>query len=68
MEVIGNALELKAFDRMEEDIRVIGYFKNKESERECWSFLSSLLVCVSCVYDRRACDRPSGALVLHECT
>lgn len=35
MEVIGNALELKAFDRMEEDIRLIGYFKSEESEREC---------------------------------
>lgn len=35
VEVIGNALELQAFDRMEEDIRVIGYFKSPESEREC---------------------------------
>lgn len=35
MEVIGNALELRAFDRMEEDIRLIGYFKSEDSEREC---------------------------------
>lgn len=35
MEVIGNALELRAFDRMEEDIRLIGYFKNEDSECEC---------------------------------
>lgn len=35
MEVIGNALELRAFDRMEEDIRLVGYFKNEDSEREC---------------------------------
>ncbi len=35
VEVIGNALELRAFDRMEEDIRLIGYFKNEDSEREC---------------------------------
>lgn len=35
MEIIGNALELRAFDRMEEDIRLIGYFKSEESEREC---------------------------------
>ncbi|KAF4087293.1 hypothetical protein AMELA_G00094280 [Ameiurus melas] len=32
VEVIDNALELQAFDRMEEDIRVIGYFKSPESE------------------------------------
>jgi len=32
VEVIDNALELRAFDRMEEDIRLIGYFKNEESE------------------------------------
>lgn len=35
VEVIGNALERRAFDRMEEDIRLIGYFKNEDSEREC---------------------------------
>lgn len=35
MEIIGNALELRAFDRMEQDIRLIGYFKSEESEREC---------------------------------
>lgn len=35
VEVIGNALELRAFDRMEEDIRLIGFFKNEDSEREC---------------------------------
>ncbi|TNN04277.1 hypothetical protein fugu_001306 [Takifugu bimaculatus] len=32
VEVIGNALELRAFDRMEEDIRLVGYFKNEDSE------------------------------------
>uniref|UniRef100_A0AAY4BLF5 Calsequestrin n=1 Tax=Denticeps clupeoides TaxID=299321 RepID=A0AAY4BLF5_9TELE len=32
VEMIGNALELRAFDRMEEDIRLIGYFKSQESE------------------------------------
>lgn len=46
MEVIGNALELRAFDRMEEDIRLVGYFKNEDSEREyscCGSVRSSAL-------------------------
>ncbi|MEQ2157554.1 hypothetical protein GOODEAATRI_003000 [Goodea atripinnis] len=32
VEVVENALELKAFDRMEEDIRIIGYFKSEDSE------------------------------------
>ncbi|XP_027879743.1 calsequestrin-2 [Xiphophorus couchianus] len=32
VEVIENALELKAFDRMEEDIRIVGYFKSEDSE------------------------------------
>lgn len=32
--MIGNALELRAFDRMEEDIRLVGYFKSEDSERE----------------------------------
>uniref|UniRef100_A0A3Q2CGJ3 Calsequestrin n=1 Tax=Cyprinodon variegatus TaxID=28743 RepID=A0A3Q2CGJ3_CYPVA len=32
VEIIENALELKAFDRMEEDIRIIGYFKSEDSE------------------------------------
>lgn len=54
VEVVGNALELRAFDRMEEDIRLIGYFKGEDSERESapllLSVLSSLLCpfCVSC--------------------
>lgn len=43
MEVIGNALELRAFDRMEEDIRLIGYFKNEDSERECVRLLPSMI-------------------------
>uniref|UniRef100_A0AAY5F4X9 Calsequestrin n=1 Tax=Electrophorus electricus TaxID=8005 RepID=A0AAY5F4X9_ELEEL len=32
VEVIDNSLELQAFDRMEEDIRLIGYFKSVKSE------------------------------------
>ena len=32
--MIGNALELRAFDRMEEDIRLIGFFKSEDSDRE----------------------------------
>lgn len=40
MEVIDNPLELRAFDRMEVDIRLIGFFKNEDSERECLSLLA----------------------------
>lgn len=34
VELISNSMELRAFDNLEEDIRLIGYFKNEESERE----------------------------------
>lgn len=49
MELLGNALELRAFDRMEEDIRLVGYFKNKDSERECAAAAmnNALLLCFS---------------------
>lgn len=29
--MINNAMELRAFERMEEDIRLIGYFKGEDS-------------------------------------
>ncbi|XP_016418370.1 calsequestrin-2-like [Sinocyclocheilus rhinocerous] len=32
VEIIDNALELRAFDRMEEDIKLIGFFKSRDSE------------------------------------
>lgn len=35
VEIIDNTLELRAFDRMEEDIKLIGFFKSQDSEREC---------------------------------
>uniref|UniRef100_A0A8C6KD28 Calsequestrin n=1 Tax=Nothobranchius furzeri TaxID=105023 RepID=A0A8C6KD28_NOTFU len=35
VEIINNAMELRAFERMEEDIRLIGYFKGEDS---CWYF------------------------------
>ncbi|XP_037552552.1 calsequestrin-2-like [Nematolebias whitei] len=31
VEIISNAMELRAFERMEEDIRLIGYFKGEDS-------------------------------------
>lgn len=34
VEIIDNALELRAFDRMEEDIKLIGFFKSPDSERK----------------------------------
>lgn len=35
VEIIDNTLELRAFDRMEEEIKLIGFFKSQDSEREC---------------------------------
>lgn len=37
MELISNPMEQRAFERMDDDIRLIGYFKGEESERE-WHF------------------------------
>lgn len=37
MELISNPMEQRAFERMDEDIRLIGYFKGEDSERE-WLF------------------------------
>lgn len=31
VEMINNAMEIRAFERMEEDIRLIGYFKGEDS-------------------------------------
>lgn len=31
VEMINNAMELRAFERMEEDIRLIGYFRGEDS-------------------------------------
>ena len=38
MELISNAMEIRAFERMEEDIRLIGYFRGEDScelENQC---------------------------------
>lgn len=32
VEIINNKLELQAFDHMEEEIKLIGYFKGEDSE------------------------------------
>uniref|UniRef100_A0A8C1M5F2 Calsequestrin n=1 Tax=Cyprinus carpio TaxID=7962 RepID=A0A8C1M5F2_CYPCA len=37
VELISNPMEQRAFERMDEDIRLIGYFKGEDSERE-WLF------------------------------
>ena len=43
VELISNAMELRAFERMEEDIRLIGYFKGADS---CQSDSARVSVCV----------------------
>ncbi len=45
VEIIDNALELRAFDRMEEDIKLVGFFKSPDSERKrvcVWGPVTSL--------------------------
>lgn len=37
VELISNPMEQRAFERMDEDIRLIGYFKGEDSERK-WLF------------------------------
>lgn len=34
VELISNPMEQRAFERMDEDIRLIGYFKGEDSERK----------------------------------
>ena len=34
MEIINNKLELQAFDQIDEEIKLIGYFKGEDSERK----------------------------------
>lgn len=34
VEIINSKLELQAFDRIEEEIKLIGYFKGEDTERE----------------------------------
>lgn len=54
VEVIGNALELRAFDRMEEDIRLVGYFKNEDSEREYFPLWLCGELCFALYWNRAA--------------
>ncbi len=34
MEIIDNSRELKGFENIDEDIKLVGYFKNHKSERK----------------------------------
>lgn len=34
MEIINNKLELQAFDQIDDEIKLIGYFKGEDSERK----------------------------------
>lgn len=42
MEVINSKLELQAFDRIDEEIKLIGYFKGEDSERKMNMFVVGL--------------------------
>ena len=42
VEIINNKLELQAFDQIDEEIKLIGYFKGEDSERKMNMFLAGL--------------------------
>lgn len=42
VEIINNKLELQAFDQIDEEIKLIGYFKGEDSERKINMFLRGL--------------------------
>lgn len=42
VEIINNKLELQAFDQIDEEIKLIGYFKGEDSERKMNMFLMGL--------------------------
>lgn len=44
VEMINNAMELRAFERMEEDIRLIGYFKGEDSCQSTSKLSDALVV------------------------
>lgn len=42
MEIINSKLELQAFDQIDDEIKLIGYFKGEDSERKINVFLVGL--------------------------
>lgn len=42
VEIINSKLELQAFDQIDEEIKLIGYFKGEDSERKMNMFLMEL--------------------------
>lgn len=46
MEIIDNSRELKGFENIEEDIKLVGYFKSHKSERKNL-YCDELITCVS---------------------
>lgn len=42
VEIINNKLELQAFDQIDEEIKLIGYFKGEDSERKIYMILAGL--------------------------
>lgn len=44
VEIINSKLELQAFDQIDDEIKLIGYFKGEDSERKMTMFLVGALV------------------------
>lgn len=52
VEIINSKLELQAFDQIDDEIKLIGYFKGEDSERKINMFLVGLGACLGAVGGR----------------
>uniref|UniRef100_A0A672SEK5 Calsequestrin n=1 Tax=Sinocyclocheilus grahami TaxID=75366 RepID=A0A672SEK5_SINGR len=59
VELISNPMEQRAFERMDEDIRLIGYFKGENSERE-WLFCLPIYSACKIMILRLSQGEPKG--------
>lgn len=52
MEIIDNSRELKGFENIDEDIKLVGYFKSHKSERknrDCDGVIVLQHLCITCI-------------------
>lgn len=52
MELIDNSRELKGFENIDEDIKLVGYFKSHKSERknlDCDGVIVFQHLCITCI-------------------
>lgn len=65
VEVINSKLELQAFDQIDDEIKLIGYFKGEDSERKINVFLMGLGACLGALGARHwlFCMNMKGVVV-----